>query len=67
MYSLGSVFFSMMVRLVGGMNDCARVYYIAGLNTDSYSIIVSVLVALILMIASEMDFAFCAITSVCAL
>ena len=47
-----------MVRLVAGMNDCARVYSVVGLNTDSYSILVSDLVALVLMMASEMDFLF---------
>ena len=66
-YILGRVVFSMMVRLVVGMKDCASVHSIAGLNTDSYSILVSVLVALVLIIASEIGFAFFVIASVCAL
>ena len=57
-YSLGSVLFSLTVKFVGGTNDCARVYSVVGLNTDSYSILVSDLVALVLMMASEMDFLF---------
>ena len=65
-YSLGSAFFSMMVRLFDGMNDCDSVYSVAGLSTDSYSILVLDLVALLSMIASEIDF-FCVMASVCAL
>ena len=57
-YSLGTVFFSMMVRLVDGMNDCASVYCVAGLTTDSYIILASDLLTLVLMIASEMEFVF---------
>ena len=67
-YILGSVAFSMMDRLVDGMKDCATsVYSVAGLSTESYSILVSVLVALVWIIASEIDFSFCVIASVCAL
>ena len=51
----------MMVRLVDGMKDCANVHSVAGLNTESYSIQVSVLVALVGIISSEIDFSFCVI------
>ena len=66
-YSLGNIFFSMMVRFVVGMKDCGSVYSVAGLNTDSYNILVSVLVAFVLIMASEIKFSFCVIASVCAL
>ena len=61
------IFSFVMVRLVDGKKDCASVYLVAGLNTDSYSIIISVLDALVRIIASDIDCAFCVSASVCAL